>query len=78
MKSPAQTMRIFQKDWGDTPYNYLQKLRCSYACRYLNNTEHSIKELASLLGFKDEFYFSNWFKKQMGCAPSFYRQNHQS
>ena len=59
MKSPAQTMRIFQKDWGDTPYNYLQKLRCSYACRYLNNTEHSIKELASLLGFKDEFYFSN-------------------
>ena len=72
-KSPAQTLRIFRKDWNDTPYGYLQKRRQDAACQYLENTDNSIKEIALLLGFKDEFYFSNWFKKRTTEAPLFYR-----
>lgn len=73
-KSAAQTLRIFRKDWHDTPYGYLQKRRHDAACQYLENTDNSIKEIAQLLGFKDEFYFSNWFKLRAGEAPLFYRK----
>ena len=72
-KSPAQMMRIFRHDWNDTPNHYLQELRSSYSCRYLENTDCPVKELARLMGFKDEFYFSNWFKQRTGVSPSQYR-----
>ena len=72
-KSPAQMMRIFRNDWNDTPNRYLQKLRSAYSRRYLENTDCPIKELAGMMGFKDEFYFSNWFKERNGISPSRYR-----
>ena len=72
-KSPVQTIRIFQRDWGDTPNSYLQKQRLNFACQCLENTDYSVKEVASMLDFSDEFYFSNWFKERTGTAPTFYR-----
>lgn len=73
-KSPAQTLRIFKQDWQDSPCSYVQKQRNFYACQYLENTKYPVKVLADLLGFKDEFYFSNWFKQRNGCSPAAYRQ----
>ena len=73
-KSPVQVLRIFQRDWEDTPNNYLQRLRNGFACQYLENTNFSIKEIAGMLGFQDEFYFSNWFKAKNGSAPLTYRR----
>ena len=72
-KSPAQMMRIFRRDWGDSPYNYLQKQRDYFARQYLENTSCPVKELAMMMGFQDEFYFSNWFKQRNGVSPSRYR-----
>jgi len=72
-KSPAQMMRIFRRDWGDSPYNYLQKQRDFFARQYLKNTNCPVKELAMMMGFQDEFYFSNWFKLRNGLSPSRYR-----
>ena len=72
-KSPAQMMRIFRQDWGDSPYNYLQKQRDFFARQYLKNTNCPVKELAMMMGFQDEFYFSNWFKRRNGLSPSRYR-----
>ena len=73
-KSIPQTLRIFQKDWNTTPYTYLQEQRSFLARQYLVNSDYPVKILASMLGFKDEFYFSNWFKEKNGIAPSFYRK----
>lgn len=73
-KSPAQTFRIFQKDWNHTPYAYLQNLRLFIACQYLRNSDCTVKSLAVMTGFKDEFYFSNWFKQKKGVSPSLYRK----
>ena len=67
-------MRIFRQDWSDSPYNYLQKLRDFFSRQYLENTSCPVKELAGLMGFKDEFYFSNWFKQRNGVSPSLYRK----
>jgi len=38
----------------------------------LRSGERSIKEVAFELGFEDPLYFSRFFRKQFGCAPSQY------
>ncbi len=76
-KSPAQTLRIFQRDWNISPYNYLQRQRFQTACQYLENTDSTIANIARLTGFKDEFYFSNWFKRKSGSSPMLYKQRYR-
>ena len=73
-KSPAQTLRIFRADYGVTPGAYYQQRRYQMAARYLENTRNSVRAIADLLGFANEFHFSAWFKKQSGVAPKFYRK----
>ncbi len=73
-KSPAQTLRIFRTDWGTTPYACVQQLRLRFAGQYLENTDESVKEIAMLCGFCDEFYFSNWFKGKTGVSPAAFRR----
>lgn len=73
-RSPVQVLRIFRHDWQETPGAYHQKQRSFLARQYLENTDMALKQLAPLLGFRDEFYFSNWFKKHNGISPSGYRR----
>ena len=77
-RSPSQVQRIFRRDWGESPCSYWQKQRIFFACQYLENSDQSIKSLAQMLGFADEFYFSNWFKKQTGSSPLLYRRRQRS
>jgi len=44
------------------------------AKRELYLTSKGIKEIANDLGYKDEFYFSRVFKKQVGVSPKQYRE----
>ena len=30
--------------------------------------------IAEIIGFRDEFYFSNWFKEKTGVSPLFYKK----
>ncbi len=72
-RSESQTIRIFKRDWGTTPYRYLLDKRIELAKLYLNGSVRSIKQIADELGFVDEFYFSDIFKKKTGLAPGRYR-----
>lgn len=73
-KSSAQTIRIFKKSYGVTPYDYYNDCRIERAILLLKSTNFSIKEIARKLCFTDEHYFSNVFKKKTGKKPSDYRQ----
>ncbi|ASV29968.1 helix-turn-helix domain-containing protein [Maribacter cobaltidurans] len=44
------------------------------AKRELYLTSKSVKEVAFLLGYTDEYYFSRFFKKQVGVSPNIYRK----
>ncbi|SDL20895.1 helix-turn-helix domain-containing protein [Kriegella aquimaris] len=44
------------------------------AKRELYLTSKSVKEVAFLLGYEDEYYFSRFFKKQVGVSPNVYRK----
>lgn len=52
----------------------IQQRVCVEAKRLLQTTSFSIKEIAFELGFKDQAYFSNFFKNQTGLSPIGFRE----
>lgn len=74
-KSESQTIKIFKKAFGTTPYRYLMDKRTELAKNLLRNTNLPVREIALRLHFADEYYFSNVFKQKCGKSPSAYRKN---
>ncbi len=71
--SQATLNKKFYGDMGISVKKYLNKITLHKA-KDLLFTHHSIKEIAFLLGFKDEFYFSRYFKSHTKMSPSQYRK----
>lgn len=72
-RSRSQTIRIFKKRYGITPYQYILNGKAEAAKSMLLNTNMSVKEIAFELSFADEHYFSNVFKKITGMTPKKYK-----
>jgi len=64
----------FQKEYGQSPMNYLQTLRMREAELLLKQTDYKMSEIANSVGFNDLPTFSKAFKKQMGRSPAQFRQ----
>jgi len=73
--SPSQTIRIFKESFGVTPYQYLMKQKIELAKLMLLNTNKSIKEISIDLSFRDEHYFSNYFKSKIGISPRNFKKS---
>ena len=73
-RSESQTIRIFKKNFNATPYDYLLESKINRAKTIILNTNLSIKETSYRLGFADEHYFSNIFRKKTGLSPTEYRK----
>lgn len=74
--SPSHLSTLFTKKTGETPINYYNQLKIQQAATYLQRTNIQIKEVASLLQFYDEFYFSKVFKRYMGITPSKFKKKY--
>lgn len=72
--SVSQLIRVFEKEYGETPYKYYLTRKLDYAKIMLRNTRKTIKEIAYELCFADQYYFSNVFKKRTGMSPMEYRK----
>jgi len=72
--SESQTIKIFKKAYGITPYAYFLDKKMNLAKGMLLNTNLSVKQIAHNLGFTDEYYFSNVFKQKNGMSPMKYRK----
>lgn len=72
--SPIYVSKVFKEATGESPINYLIRVRLSRACELLDNTDISVKEVARHVGYKDVYYFSKLFKKYYGVSPLFYRK----
>jgi AraC-like DNA-binding protein len=67
--APNYFHRIFRKNFGTTPLNYMLRLRMETAIRLLTTTSKTIKEIAHEAGYDNEFYFYRQFKKQYNYSP---------
>jgi len=67
--APNYFHRIFKKNFGLTPFTYMQRLRMEIATRLIMTTSKSIKEVAFETGYTNEFYFYRQFKKYSGYSP---------
>lgn len=71
--SPFYFTRIFTKETGMTPHQYLIATRLNAAKFLLKTTTFSIKEIAFNSGFTSESSFCTTFKKWESLTPSAYR-----
>jgi AraC-like DNA-binding protein len=71
--SPSHFFALFKRQVGCAPIDYFIRLRMQHACRLLDGTAMSVKEIAATLGYDDPFYFSRIFKSVNQVAPSEYR-----
>ena len=77
--SPAYLSSLYKKVSGQSISDTIASLRIDSACRYLKETNLSLKEISNKCGYANQYYFSNSFKKKLGISPSAYReQRHQN
>ena len=65
--------RLFVKELGQTPHNYLALLRLEKAKRLLSEEYGSVAEVAYRCGYYDALYFSKCFRAATGLPPSQWR-----
>ena len=66
--------RCFRKETGQTPLQYLTKLRIEHALSLLLTPSDSIEQIAMNCGFQNGNYFAKVFRKYMQCTPEEYRR----
>lgn len=73
---PTYLSREFSKYFDDLSFgDYIRKLRIEKAIQLLNESDHSLAEIAYLTGFSDQSHFTRIFKRHTGKKPSEYRKN---
>lgn len=66
--------RLFKKNTGKSPKDYLIERRLDHACSMLHHSNYSIEEIAALSGFCDRSYFSRMFIKKYTTGPAKFRK----
>lgn len=68
-------IRLFQRELGVSPIQYVNKKKMERAQLLLYTTDMPVKEVAYALGFSDHSYFIRLFRKLIGTTPLDYRRS---
>lgn len=66
--------RKFTDQVGETPHQYLQRLRLESAQQLLRDVGMSVQDVAEQVGYKDAYHFSTRFQKHFAITPTQYRR----
>ncbi len=72
--SPGHFSRAFKQATGQSPYQYVLKLRVECAKTLLARSELSISEISYQLGFSSQSHFTSTFKRFLAVTPKAYRE----
>lgn len=73
--SHAYFSRLFKSETGMTFSEYVNYVRVEESKKYLLDLGYNISEVATIVGFSDQSYFTKVFKKREGVSPGQYRRN---
>ena len=71
--STTHLNRLFREHVKQSPIDYFIEQKINWAAHMLTQTYLSIKEIAFTVGYEDQLYFSNRFKKIYNISPKEYR-----
>jgi two-component system, response regulator YesN len=72
--SPAYFSKIFKEEMKCTFSNYLNQVRINKSKNLLISSKYALIEIAGMVGFEDQSYFTRVFKKITGLSPGKYRE----
>ena len=72
--SSSHFSRIFKKETGYSPYEYILLVRINKAKHLLRTTRKSVKDIAFAVGYRSESNFCNSFTQRVGVSPSGFRK----
>ncbi len=75
---PVYLSRMFKEKIGQTPSDYITKIRMDEACKLLATTAYDVKVIAERVGYLSAQTFSRAFKKTIGLTPGNYRTKFQT
>lgn len=73
--SPAYFSRIFKEEMKENFNSYVNSVRVDAARRLLLKENIPLVEIATMVGFEGQSYFSKVFKKNVGVTPGRYRES---
>lgn len=72
--SPSYFSRLFKKEMGINFVDYLNKVRVEESKKYLSDGKLPLSDIAHIVGFTDQSYYTKVFKKIEGISPGQYRK----
>ncbi len=72
--SPFHFSRLFKKLTGATPHNYLAAIRATRAQLLLAETDLSITEIGTRVGYQSSSHFTKAFRAATGATPREFRR----
>jgi two-component system response regulator YesN len=73
--TPGYLSLLFKQELKTNFLEYLHKIRIDRACELLRDRSLKLSDIAHDVGYNDEKYFFQVFKKYTGMTPSQYRNN---
>jgi len=70
--SETKLKQLFKQTFGDSIYNYFQKIRMEEAAFLLKQSAYSVSEVGYQLGFSNLSHFSRLFQRHYGITPKKY------
>jgi AraC-like DNA-binding protein len=67
-------LRVFKSIVGSSPIEYRNEIRLEHAKELLCDTNRTISEISTLVGYTSSIHFCNSFKSKFGMSPSQYRK----
>lgn len=68
--------RRFKQEFGENISDYITRIRIDKAKQLLRSPNLRIVQIAEIIGYQDEKYFSKVFKKTVGLSPNEYRKTY--
>ena len=75
--SPAYFSRIFREETGVSVQQAIMDARLKRACELIEYGGLRLSDIALMVGFQDQSYFSRAFQKAYGVTPTQYKRSHQ-
>lgn len=72
--SPTYLSKQLKKELGVSFIDYLTEVRIKKAIQFMNDPSAKVYEIAEMVGYSSQHYFSNAFKKITGVSPLLYKK----